>query len=59
MTFNHNIGGHAFTERGGKCLKCGTTWANYTDTDSKTYQRPCPGKKPEPSERMSIPDDDE
>jgi hypothetical protein len=31
MAFDKNIGGYAFPERGGTCLKCGMTWAKFTD----------------------------
>jgi len=58
MSFDHNVGGHAFTERGGKCLKCGITWSNYTDTDNKAYHRACPGSGPEARERLAIRDDE-
>jgi hypothetical protein len=52
MAFDHNIGGHAFTERGGTCLRCGMTWAKFMDTNHPR----CMGQKPE--QRRSIPIED-
>jgi hypothetical protein len=54
VQFKRDAGNHAFNEIGGTCVKCGTTWAAFTDTDSKVYQRACPGQKPEMRERLPI-----
>jgi hypothetical protein len=56
MTFDRNVGGHAFDGQGGRCQKCDMTWAAYIDKDSKNFKRPCPGRKTEPQERMAIED---
>jgi hypothetical protein len=56
MAFDKNIGGHAFPERGGTCVKCGMYYNNYEDKDSKDYLRPCTGRKLEKRERTEIPD---
>jgi Protein of unknown function (DUF1488) len=53
MAFNHNVGGHRFTERGGRCLTCNMAWAYYLDNRQPT----CPGSAAERSEPMSIDDD--
>jgi len=54
MAFNKNIGGHAFPERGGTCLRCGMTWAKFTDSE----QPQCTGRKPESRDAMPIDEDE-
>ena len=55
MAFDHNIGGHAFTERGGRCLRCEMTWAKFMDS-----KRPrCTGQKPEQPRSVPIEDYDD
>jgi hypothetical protein len=53
MAFDKNIGGHAFPERGGTCLRCGMTWAKFSDNG----QPRCTGQKPEKREPMRIEED--
>jgi hypothetical protein len=53
MVFGHNVGAHAFTERGGRCLRCGMTWAFYCDNGEPR----CSGQRPEPDQSMQIEDD--
>ena len=50
MTFDKNIAGHAFPERGGTCLKCGMTWVKFMDNG----QPRCVERKPEKREPMPI-----
>jgi hypothetical protein len=54
MAFDKNIGGHAFPARGDTCLRCGMTWARFTDSGEPR----CTGQKPESREPMAIDDDD-
>jgi hypothetical protein len=53
MSFDKNIGGHAFPERGGTCLRCEMTWAKFSDSG----QPRCTGRKPEKPERLPIEDE--
>jgi len=53
MTFDHNVGGHAFTERGGRCLRCNMTWAFYCDNG----EPPCTGPRAEREQPMQIEDE--
>jgi hypothetical protein len=55
MAFDQNIGGHAFTERGGICLRCGMTWIDFMDSK----QPRCTGQKPERPRSIPIEDDDD
>jgi hypothetical protein len=50
MAFDKNIGGHAFPERGGTCLRCEMTWTKFMDSGKPQ----CTGRKPEKRERMAI-----
>jgi hypothetical protein len=52
MAFDNNIGGQAFTERGGRCLRCGMTWAKFMDSNHPH----CTGQKPE--QPRSVPNED-
>jgi hypothetical protein len=53
MAFSHNVGGHAFTERGGRCLRCDLTWAFYCDNCKPR----CAGSRPERERPMQIEDE--
>jgi len=52
MVFDKNIGGHAFPERGGTCVRCEMTWAKFLDSG----QPRCTGQKPEKREPLPIED---
>jgi hypothetical protein len=55
MAFDHNVGGHAFTERGGRCLRCEMSWAKFMDSK----QPRCTGQKPEQPRSVPIEDYDD
>jgi hypothetical protein len=53
MPFNRNAGGHSFAFRDDVCAKCGMTRPHFEDNG----EPPCPGRKPEAREHITIEDD--
>jgi hypothetical protein len=54
MAFDKNVGGHAFPERGGTCVRCGMAWERFMDGGKPR----CAGVKPKAREPMRIEEDE-